>query len=519
MNGDEQNKKKLRSDAIFGKINQFVTLQKDETAKYNSLFTKVTESIVNILKEKDEVFKKYYQKTMYAGSFYKQTRVGKPKEFDLNLILCLPDIDSVKIEKGRPGFAKIKFDKRKISPVWTEHKVLNKWLDSEGYLDNQKLRGWFEGMVKKSLSPFEKTPNKFSICAKDSSTPLCEAEIKKSGPAFTLIANDGSMEFAVDLVPVLEFSQPPPLPNFEKTKEPWHLVPKPLKNGDAPNQNWRYCFYHYEKEMLKKNGKVKPVIRHMKKLRDTQNWSILASYYIETLFFHVLSKNDSDKNESQTTLLVSMLKELSKAFKTGSLNYFWDKTFNVFGELTKEKIVGVQNRLDKIIKEIEADPTTMTQYFLTKEEQEKLKEIEEKEKTQPKKEVNDKTNGLSTTLPLTRETKSEKNKKTLQEPENGETSKNEIKALKEMVLSLKAEFKDFKNSIKQKPIDETPGAEAADEKEMRKLLLLLINEVKQLKLNVGRLEAKIDQTNEQIKNIKSQSTFFDVMEAAVPLFN
>lgn len=120
---------------------------------------------------------------------------------------------------------------------------------------------------------------------------------------------------------------------------------------------------------------------------------------------------------------------------------------------------------------------------------------------------------------MIRETKSEKNKKIIQESENRETSKNEIKALKEMVLSLKAEFKDFKNSIKQKPIDQTPETEGTDEKEMKKLLLLLINEVKQLKLNVGRLETKIDQTNEQIKNIKSQSTFFDVMETGVPLLN
>lgn len=49
MNGDEQNKKKLRSDAMFGKINQFVTLQKDETAKYNSLFTKVWYFIFNLI--------------------------------------------------------------------------------------------------------------------------------------------------------------------------------------------------------------------------------------------------------------------------------------------------------------------------------------------------------------------------------------------------------------------------------------------------------------------------------------
>lgn len=41
MSGEEQNKKKLKSDEMFGKINQFVTLQKDETANYNKIFTKV----------------------------------------------------------------------------------------------------------------------------------------------------------------------------------------------------------------------------------------------------------------------------------------------------------------------------------------------------------------------------------------------------------------------------------------------------------------------------------------------
>lgn len=68
-------------------------------------------------------------------------------------------------------------------------RVLNKWLDSEGYLDNGKLRGWFEGMVKKSLNPSEKNSNKFRIYSKDSSSPLCEVFIfsstqNKSSPIY-----------------------------------------------------------------------------------------------------------------------------------------------------------------------------------------------------------------------------------------------------------------------------------------------------------------------------------------------
>ncbi|KAH0535299.1 hypothetical protein KQX54_015757 [Cotesia glomerata] len=263
MSVEEQNKKKkLRSDEIFSKINQFVTLQKDETANYNKIFTKVTDKIISILKQEDEVFRKYYQRPMYTGSFYKLTKVGKPEEFDLNLIFAIPDLDNAEIKKGRPGFAKIRFDKKKLSPVWVENKVLNKWLDSEYYLDNDKIRRWFEGVVEKSMSAFKNGNNKI-ILPIDSGSNY-EVKVRKSGPAFTLCVTYESMKFSVDLVPVLEFSRAPPLPGIQQSKYSWNLVPKPLKDGENPHQNWRYSFYSHEQDMLKKFGKVKPVIRHIK---------------------------------------------------------------------------------------------------------------------------------------------------------------------------------------------------------------------------------------------------------------
>lgn len=42
-------------------------------------------------REQDALFKELYSELMYSGSYFKGTKVGKPEEYDLNLILKLPD--------------------------------------------------------------------------------------------------------------------------------------------------------------------------------------------------------------------------------------------------------------------------------------------------------------------------------------------------------------------------------------------------------------------------------------------
>ena len=40
--------------------------------------------------KKDPLFKDIYRNINYAGSFFKGTKVGKPDEFDLDLVIRLP---------------------------------------------------------------------------------------------------------------------------------------------------------------------------------------------------------------------------------------------------------------------------------------------------------------------------------------------------------------------------------------------------------------------------------------------
>lgn len=76
------------------------------------------------MKNKDDLFKTIYKRIMFTGSFYKGTKVGKPEEFDLDLILKLPvDYDGIKIEnvKERPGFARIIIENNIKLPGWKKH--------------------------------------------------------------------------------------------------------------------------------------------------------------------------------------------------------------------------------------------------------------------------------------------------------------------------------------------------------------------------------------------------------------
>ena len=42
------------------------------------------------MKLEDPLFKDIYSSIKYAGSYYKGTKVGKPDEYDLDLVLRLP---------------------------------------------------------------------------------------------------------------------------------------------------------------------------------------------------------------------------------------------------------------------------------------------------------------------------------------------------------------------------------------------------------------------------------------------
>lgn len=52
--------------------------------------SQVFKKLIEAMQQRSPLFKKMYRRILWGGSYYKNTRVGEPQEYDLNLVLILP---------------------------------------------------------------------------------------------------------------------------------------------------------------------------------------------------------------------------------------------------------------------------------------------------------------------------------------------------------------------------------------------------------------------------------------------
>ncbi|RLU23970.1 hypothetical protein DMN91_004178 [Ooceraea biroi] len=153
----------------------------------------------------------------------------------------------------------------------------------------------------------------------------------------------------------------------------WFAVPKPLNNdrgyfGVEEYRYWRMSFYEYEKDILSCNGRAKPIIRHLKKFRDTQQWKSISSYYIETLCLQELDIFQNSDRVSCTSLFFTMLEKLSIVFHDRKLNSYWTNNLNLLDNISDAEFQNMEGRLNNIIKDIKRnirdDPYVIARHVL-----------------------------------------------------------------------------------------------------------------------------------------------------------
>ncbi|KAL6442149.1 hypothetical protein ACFW04_002446 [Cataglyphis niger] len=359
----------LINDDIFNKINkQFISLDFDDVKNHNRHLNEVFEKLINAMRQQNSLFDKTFQRIVPAGSYYKKTRVGQPEEYDLNFVINLPFKEKdIQFISDRPGYIKIRTTWKDRDMLHTTLKLeqkalreLNSFIDNKSYLNQDKFRFWMEGILSK-------VANKTSQSNRIVLSNYISIMIKKTGPAFTLSFEVSGKSIDIDLVPVLAFSNrnPPPkcsklsiLKKYEPDSRYWFAVPKPLNNSkakfnDAPHRYWRLCFYEFEKDILDGHGRAKPIIRHLKKFRDTQNWKTIASYYIETLCLNELDIFQISNKKSFTSLFFTMLQKLREAFRKGTITYYWDKNLNLLEHIGSDEMRCMTGRINHIIQNIE----------------------------------------------------------------------------------------------------------------------------------------------------------------------
>ncbi|CAK9828854.1 Cyclic GMP-AMP synthase-like receptor [Anthophora retusa] len=365
-------KKYLSNDEVIKTINKhFITLKDKEVERINVYLQQVMETLIERMKMKDSLFKKVYSKIIFCGSFYKGTKVEKPNEFDLNIILNLPmRYSCVNFYSTMPSFVQINVDHPLMHCVpkyknltMNEKRSFNK-LISHGNLNPNKFRHWIEGVIDKVIYELPK-PNKLLIERGFNSYEV-KIKVKKSGPAFTIILNlpYNVEEIHIDLVPALVFNTcmiEKYTTRFDELKncrnKEWFAIPVPITNTNCYgiDDHWRLSFCLQENEILRKCGSVKPVIRQMKKLRNVQKWKCIASYYIETLFLHKYKELHDLQTIPLTLFFFIMLKELYHACEQHKIKYFWNEKYNLLEKISEVRMSNIAYRLNNIIKHIEKD--------------------------------------------------------------------------------------------------------------------------------------------------------------------
>ncbi|XP_076652633.1 cGAS-like receptor 1 isoform X2 [Halictus rubicundus] len=344
---------------------KFIKLQMEEVKENKILLDQVVTDLIDRMKKQDSLFERLFNRIVFCGSFYKRTKISKPNEFDLNIILnlskCTVHPDDTHFSFSQPGFVKIGISRdpnrlqKRYHMSEEQERQFNKFIDN-GYLDPHKFRNWVEGIIDSSLSC--KLPLEYNFT-------IQLIKIKKSGPAFTLILEHlrHREQIHIDIVPVLNFdtdvilNSPVNFKEIQKySNKEWFAVsvPKNTINGSDDKFHWRQSFFYQEKEILEKSGRIKFIIRLMKKLRDNQGWYNVASYFIETLTYNRL---ENIKDRLNTTplpwLFYLVLKEMLDAFKQHTIEYFWDERYNLLAKIGEHEMFNITHRLSRIILDIE----------------------------------------------------------------------------------------------------------------------------------------------------------------------
>ncbi|XP_017880343.1 uncharacterized protein LOC108625106 [Ceratina calcarata] len=207
--------------------------------------------------------------------------------------------------------------------------------------------------------------------------------MSRSGPAIRLtLCVPEESEIRINLEFVIAFKINPirsfitNVSWFEKYPGiPWLAAPIVSDDTSSDLQDsWRLDFLLHEKEILSHTySRLRPIIKQMKMLRNTQKWTCLKNYFIDTIFLNNLEELGKDLNEqSKTSMFFKMLKTLREVCEQCKIDYFWKPSINLMEGSDPSEMMTIANRIGDIIQDIENNIKTqsfiLAKYILTGDE-------------------------------------------------------------------------------------------------------------------------------------------------------
>ncbi|XP_018576659.1 uncharacterized protein LOC108915173 [Anoplophora glabripennis] len=396
---ENEKKKYNQMENVLNKINQkYISLPEDEKKRNNKILEQVTDRLASLMKDKDVLFRSTYERKFYGGSFYDKIKVGKPEEYDLDLVLNLPAIiDPILKSSDKPGFVNIQITQSEYKRLssrkeWNKFKKLHALMDSKNFLSTVKVLQWIERTIHLSLNGLKRENDKYYIDVDFGNSGFIRiyVMISKAHPAFTLkLRNeDETISLDIDLVPCFQFKEDKwpeegyrknPFPKIRNT---FLIVPKKphgMENCDTLERYWRLSFQEQERDLItgQELKTTKPAIKLLKKLRDKQNHIKIASYYIKTIFLWKLETEEVGFwKQSLSYVLMTMLQTYADMIQNKKVPYYWNDGNNLIGHVKEATLKDIGNTLRNIIVDVETnldDPFVIAKYLITQEQLDKLR--------------------------------------------------------------------------------------------------------------------------------------------------
>lgn len=338
------------TEEVLKTINRdYISLKNEEVKYCNQLLKATLEKMIEQMKKQNSLFNAIYEKTFYGGSYYDDLKVGKPDEFDLDLLLVLPKRCETHNKIPNCGCVQLIPSDDKPGYFWFKiEKGFYKPFDGfiiDGYMQTNRVLDWLKGCCTKALNNFDslnfifETPKYFS----------------ESGPALTLrlFGDFGVMD--IDLVPAFKFGshywpQEPFRSNPSTKKTEFFIVPKKAKMPCA-ERYWRASCQDQERELIEGKQRLKPALRLLKKMRNNLGHVSISSYALKTIVLCNLDTGDFDWNATLTDIFLKLLEKYKESLENKKIPYYWNESGNLLDNIKhSDTFTNHSNEISKKLK-------------------------------------------------------------------------------------------------------------------------------------------------------------------------
>ncbi|XP_076258008.1 cyclic GMP-AMP synthase-like receptor [Rhynchophorus ferrugineus] len=346
----------------------------ENTDKLNFLLNLLTDK----MKSLDPLFKKLYERNYFGGSYYNGSKVGKPDEFDIDLVLVLPKQCNT---CGRKSCGCVEITSDESHMGWLKFKIkegfcteLDEFIFND-CLQLNKIVSWWEKLVRKSLKRIPEMDNVKIL------------ELEQSRPAVTLILPHNKIH--VDLVPSFQFGNAEWPKNFRSNpfiSSPLQKLTEFLLVPKAPSPDiyglWRASFQEQENEIIKGKEKLKPALKLLKKMRSSMNQVKISSYYLKTIVMENL--NDIKSSSALTQAFLLCLDKYQDSLENKKIPYYWFSKGNLLKNVEPHVIEQYYKQLSKKInkfkREYKCNPLIIAKIILNNSEYKAFEEDYNKSK-------------------------------------------------------------------------------------------------------------------------------------------